>query len=99
MNGGNDSAKSLGQSLGATPSTPDRTHSVSTSDRYFAQRLRVLCALATAPVSPRPVSTGLDHFRTFVVENYPLASGQQMLGQTSTQRRWFTWAEVDANTA
>lgn len=34
----------------------------------------------------------LDHFRTFVFDNYPLSPGQQVLGETSTERRWFTWS-------
>lgn len=36
----------------------------------------------------------LDHFRDFVLENYPLAPGQEVLGQVCVQRRWFTWAEM-----
>lgn len=39
----------------------------------------------------RPI---LDHFRAFVFENYPLAPGQMVLGQVSTERRWFTWADL-----
>lgn len=28
------------------------------------------------------------------MESYPLAPGQEVLGQVCTQRRWFTWAEL-----
>lgn len=44
------------------------------------------------PDRHRPV---LDHFRTFVSESYPLAPGQEVLGQSCTQRRWGTWAELE----
>lgn len=36
----------------------------------------------------------LDHFRSFVLDSYPLAPGQEVLGRTCTRRRWFTWAEI-----
>ncbi|WP_136653285.1 TniQ family protein [Paracoccus aeridis] len=67
----------------------------STSDRggfysdfgFFARWLQRL----SHPDRYRPV---LDHFRTFVFDNYPLSPGQQVLGETSTERRWFTWSEL-----
>ncbi|WP_220269855.1 hypothetical protein, partial [Paracoccus lutimaris] len=36
----------------------------------------------------------LDNFRDFVLESYPLAPGQEVLGRSCTRRRWFTWAEI-----
>lgn len=36
----------------------------------------------------------LDHFRDFVLESYPLAPGQEVLGRSCVRRRWFTWAEI-----
>ncbi|RDD72765.1 TniQ family protein [Paracoccus versutus] len=36
----------------------------------------------------------LDHFRDFVLESYPLALGQEVLGRVCQQRRWFTWTEL-----
>ena len=39
----------------------------------------------------RPV---LDHFRDFILDRYPLAPDQEVLGHKCTQRRWYTWAEL-----
>ncbi len=39
----------------------------------------------------RPV---LDHFRMFVLENYPIKPGQKLLGQAVIKRRWYSWAEL-----
>lgn len=36
----------------------------------------------------------LDHFRDFVLDSYPLAPGQEVLGRNCNRRRWFTWTEV-----
>lgn len=36
----------------------------------------------------------LEHFRNFVLESYPLAPGQKVLGRNCPWRRWFTWAEI-----
>lgn len=36
----------------------------------------------------------LDHFQGFVLDSYPLAPGQEVLGRSCTRRRWFTWAEI-----
>ncbi|MFD1880661.1 TniQ family protein [Paracoccus pacificus] len=36
----------------------------------------------------------LDHFRDFMLDSYPVALGQEILGRTCTRRRWFTWAEI-----
>ncbi|WP_323009554.1 TniQ family protein [Paracoccus sp. (in: a-proteobacteria)] len=36
----------------------------------------------------------IDHFRDFVLESYPLAQGQVVLGKACGQRKWITWAEL-----
>ena len=45
----------------------------------------------TQPDRSRPI---IDHFREFVLESYPLAPGQELLGKISTEKRWFSWAEL-----
>lgn len=45
----------------------------------------------TQPERHQPI---LDHFRKFVLENYPLAPGDRVLGQVCEQQRWFTWADL-----
>lgn len=36
----------------------------------------------------------LNHFRAFVLENYPLPPGQQILGQVVSERSWYSWSEL-----
>ena len=36
----------------------------------------------------------LDQFQDFVLDSYPVAPGQEILGRTCTRWRWFTWAEI-----
>ncbi|WP_084637842.1 TniQ family protein [Paracoccus sp. J55] len=45
----------------------------------------------TQPDRYRPI---LDHFRDLILESYPLAPGQKVLGRVCSQRRWFSWAEI-----
>ena len=73
----------------------DRIRRQSSSDRggfytdfgFFTRWLQRL----SQPDRHRPV---LDHFRTFVLECYPLTPGQEVLGKPCTQQRWFSWADL-----
>lgn len=69
---------------GARPGALDRKYLVAAGGSGFA-----ICP--QGPDRYRPI---IDHFREFVLESYPLAPGQEVLGQISTERRWFSWAEL-----